>query len=582
MHPLLRHLASLLAAATLAAAVSVPAHAATFTAPQFYRPKDFTLVKKDGVYHLFYIRHSDLLPPWATELDFGHAVSPDLYRWTNLPEVMVVDPYGWDNFHVWAPHVIEVDGLYWMFYTGVSDFPGQFEDTQRMGVAVSSDLMTWNRHSSHPIWSNEGAPWAWWAPTVPAMACRDPFVMRDPAAPGQWLMYYTASPASDTAATLVGVARSPSGDLMHWVDEKPLWITHHSYTFNTLTESPHLFEHAGRWFMFITSNAGQPLTFYTSANPLGEPAEWTYRGRLRNMLGYDTATWGASEVLQDGEHDYFAYVQDNRVQVMRMVWGAGDDFSLAPPDFFHMNSMSWTNPAALENQLVGLRLASSNSYAFAGELVAFTRTSAGLEVPVPMDSLALPSRPVLEADTVLLPWYTRRWPSSRPASEAMPLRIAVADGTASTPWMIIHSNPVQSPVNQGPGGFVPDTAATASPDWGVEPPPLPQDTIPALRSTPPPSALAPPAAPRVLYRSPLGPSPAVAFELEAPGRVRAELFDLQGRRVAVLAERSFARGTHVLPWDGRDAAGLRAARGLYFVRLELPGRTWGLRLLVER
>jgi hypothetical protein len=38
------------------------------------RPKDFAFLKKDGVYHLFYIRHNDDLPNADTEKDFGHAV----------------------------------------------------------------------------------------------------------------------------------------------------------------------------------------------------------------------------------------------------------------------------------------------------------------------------------------------------------------------------------------------------------------------------------------------------------------------------------------------------------------------------
>jgi hypothetical protein len=90
------------------------------------------------------------------------------------------------------------------------------------------------------------------------------------------------------------------------------------------------------------------------------------------------------------------------------------------------------------------------------------------------------------------------------------------------------------------------------------------------------------APPRVLHDSPLGDSPALAFELAVGGDVKAEVFDLQGRRLAVLADRPFGPGAHVLPWDGRDATGLKAARGLYFARLSLPGRTWGLRLLLDR
>jgi len=574
-----RHLALLLLlGGLLLQAIPAPAHAATMVPPPSVRPKDFAFVKRNGVYHLFYIRHSDLLPPWATELDFGHAVSTDLYHWTQLTPVLPVDPDGWDNLHVWAPHVVPWDGLWWMFYTGVSDFPGSYVDTQRMGVAVSSDLTTWNRVGTGPVWTTETAPWAWWAPLRPGMACRDPFVMPDPNAPGQWLMYYTATPATDTMSTLVGVARSTTDPPGTWQDEKPLWITHQSYTFNAITESPHLFEHDGRWYLFITTNSGQPLTFYTSPDPLADPAGWTYRGRLRNMLGYDTSAWGASEQLRDGRVDLFAYVNDSQVDIKRMVWAPNGDFSLAEPSAFHMVSMEWSVPRELENRIVGLRLVSSNGWARDQPLIGWMRNRAGQVWSAPLDSLNLPEWPDLPADTVVVPWFTRRWLPELAPDEVVDLRVEMSDGTASTDWLRIHPNPVTQPPFDGPGGFESDsTVATLDPP-APTPPPIPEDTIPVFGLERGPD---PPAAPRVLTGSPLGPGPAIAFELAEAGEVRAEVFDLQGRRLVSLAERRFARGAHVLPWDGRDAGGARLARGLYFVRLAAGGRTWGLRVLLD-
>ena len=64
--------------------------------------------------------------------------------------------------------------------------------------------------------------------------------------------------------------------------------------------------------------------------------------------------------------------------------------------------------------------------------------------------------------------------------------------------------------------------------------------------------------------------------------MRVDIFDLQGRRVVTLADRGFAPGTQVLPWNGRDAAGARVARGLYFVRVVSSGRTSGARVLIDR
>jgi hypothetical protein len=546
------------------------------SAPPGIRPKDFAFVKKDGVYHLFYIRHSDFLPWWATETDFGHAVSTDLYSWTQLPPVLPIAPYSWDNLHVWAPHIVEADGLWWMFYTGVSDKPGQLVETQRLGLAVSSDLMTWTRVHSTPVWATSSVPWAWWAPLRPGMSCRDPFVMRDPAAPGQWLLYYTATPASDTTSNVIGVARSPDGDLSHWVDEKPLWITHHSQTFNVITESPHLFEHAGRWFMFITTWAGQPLTFYTSSNPVGEPSEWVYRGRLRNMLGWDTSSWAASEMLRDGDHDLFAFVDNTRIDIRRIAWLGDDSFTLDQPSSFHMVAMDWTDRIVPESRYVGLELECANGYAFDRSLVAWVRDANGQEIPAPLDSLGLPSRPSLLADSLLVPWFTRRWPGSLGADEPMTIRVAMDDGTASTPWLRVLANPVSRPDGAWPGGTVSDSTHQPPPP----PPPLPEDTIPldptgALRA----AAGEPPL--RVLVGTPLGSNPALALSLALPGDVRVDVFDLQGRRVARLADRRLSAGTHVLPWDGRDARGARAPGGLYFARAVTPAGVHGARFLLR-
>jgi hypothetical protein len=545
------------------------------TAPTGYRPKDFTLVKKDGVYHLFYIRHNDNLPPWATEIDFGHATSTDLYHWTQLPPVLPLDPTGWDNFHVWAPHVVYWDGLWWMFYTGLTDRPG-YRDTQRIGAAVSSDLMTWNRVVAQPVWSTQNAPaWAWWAPLSPYLACRDAFVMPHPSAPGQWLMYYTASPASDTTSTLIGVARS-TGEPSAWVDEKPLWITHRSWSFNVITESPHLFEHDGTWFLFITTAAGQPLTFYSGPDPLGEPAAWRYRGRLRNMLGYDTSTWFASEALKDGENDLFAFAVDDQIQILRIVWTGSDTFTLASPSVFHMIGMDWSGPLVRENQYVGLTLRSVNGFAFDTDLEAWVKDASGAEVRAPLDSLGLPAHPALTSDALQIAWFARRWPAGAPANQPMQIRIATSDGTASTPWLRVHSNSIEQQPFEGPIGRAPDGPVFDRPD-SLEADPVPGDSM----HTPTRASVTTPDGPRVVPGAPIG-GTAIAFELAERTEARVEVFDLSGRRVATLADRGFDPGAHVVSWDGRDLVGGRAPRGLYFVRLSTPRRVTATKLLLDR
>ncbi len=547
------------------------AEAAIMLAPTDIRPKDFAFIKKDGVYHLFYIRHNDFLPAFATENDFGHAISTDLYHWQQLPPVLSVNPFGWDNFHVWAPHIIQKNGLYWMYYTGITE-SSAFNDTQRIGLAVSSDLMTWTRFYDRPVWDTATAPWAWWNPQRASVACRDAFVMPDPALPGQYLMYYTATPATDTLVTQIGVARTRNGSLDEWEDLKPLLITHRSFSFNTSTESPHLFQHNGRWFMFITTNAGQPLSFFTTANPTGDPSEWIYRGRLRNMLGFDTSLWFASEYLTDGENDLFAFASVNRIEIRRIVWGTGDNFTLTEPSFFHIVSMDWTRKSVRAGDPVGLDLVVSNPLSFQQDLEAFVLDKFGVERPAPLDSLGLARRPALVSDTTRLQWFARRWPSTLPADEPMRVRIALDDGTASTPWLTVAYEP-RSDISPGNGRtFIPDTLAFEP----GEPEPEPLST--AIRPGGTRLAAKPPLEARTLPNSPVG--LAISFELAEAADVRAEIFDLQGRRVRDLADRRMSAGAQVLPWDGRDANGVRLGRGLYFARVRSGEHVSSTRVLL--
>ncbi|MGH7743076.1 MAG: hypothetical protein ACRENS_13760, partial [Candidatus Eiseniibacteriota bacterium] len=154
-----------------------PARASWMVAPVPYRPKDFALIKKDGVYHLFYIRHNTSLSGAYTETDFGHATSTDLYNWTQQPPVLPVRPAAWDNQHVWAPSIVENHGVYTLFYCGVTNLPGTYNSFQRIGLAASADLFNWARFDQ-PVFSCDQVPWAVCDPlNADATGFRDPTVV---------------------------------------------------------------------------------------------------------------------------------------------------------------------------------------------------------------------------------------------------------------------------------------------------------------------------------------------------------------------------------------------------------------------
>ena len=188
------------------------------------RAKDFSIIKRDGWFHCFYILRNPTVPYDSTELELGHAVSRDLYIWSQLPPVLHTRADNWDNTKIWAPDVHEIDGVYYMFYTGVTNAYPNYDFHQRIGLATSTDLFNWNR-LDQPVLACDQVRWAYCDPLLPSGGeFRDPCVLPDPATPGGWLMTFTARPKGATTTYVAGMAAS-SGDLTQWYNLDPLWIT---------------------------------------------------------------------------------------------------------------------------------------------------------------------------------------------------------------------------------------------------------------------------------------------------------------------------------------------------------------------
>ncbi len=170
--------------------------------------KDFCLHEVDGVWHLYHIAGtpgvSCGLP--GNEVFFGHATTRDFQTWETHEACFFLDVRGWDHGHVFAPYVITHEGKHWMFYTGVTT-----DNTQRIGVATSTDLFRWDRVCARPVIRPEEYEWAF-CPTSGGAACRDAHVIKQA---GVFQMYYTAVKADGKGC----VARASSTDLLTWNDE---------------------------------------------------------------------------------------------------------------------------------------------------------------------------------------------------------------------------------------------------------------------------------------------------------------------------------------------------------------------------
>lgn len=84
--------------------------------------------------------------------------------------------------------------------------------------------------------------------------------------------------------------------------------------------------------------------------------------------------------------------------------------------------------------------------------------------------------------------------------------------------------------------------------------------------------------PLAVALAPVAPNPGrgsarVRFTLPSVMPVRLEVLDAGGRCVRTLCDSEQEPGTHEQVWDGRDPAGQPASPGLYWLRLQTPGRT---------
>lgn len=90
-------------------------------------------------------------------LKIGVATSPDGISWTKYSNnpVLVPGPSLWDNKHVYSGPVMNLEGSYKMWYSGQS-----YADNVRIGLATSSDGLTWTKGASNPV-LDVGPPAAW-------------------------------------------------------------------------------------------------------------------------------------------------------------------------------------------------------------------------------------------------------------------------------------------------------------------------------------------------------------------------------------------------------------------------------------
>jgi beta-fructofuranosidase len=180
--------------------------------------------EENGRRHVFFLRASRaLLDPDRRHqhASIGHAVSTDLRSWRLVADALVpADEPSWDDLATWTGSVVRGPGQRWyLFYTGVSRAEHGLK--QRIGLAVSDDLIAWRRYGSHPLLEPDPR----WYETLDLtcwyeQAWRDPWVFPDPYGDG-WHMLITARSRAGAADSRGVVGHARSHDLVSWTVGPP-------------------------------------------------------------------------------------------------------------------------------------------------------------------------------------------------------------------------------------------------------------------------------------------------------------------------------------------------------------------------
>ena len=179
---------------------------------------DFCMIRSEGTYHIFYHSILESTPTAAFADTIWVAKSEDLKHWNTPSPILVTGPDWWDGEAMWAPDVIwdQRNQRWTMAYTGVDSLM-----VQRACLAHSTDLVTWNKEPSNPVFQPDSQVY-YWNPTQQWSSFRDPFLYNQG---GVWNMLSTA------AYRMGGYPGEPLGiihicrstDLLTWTDAGIFW-----------------------------------------------------------------------------------------------------------------------------------------------------------------------------------------------------------------------------------------------------------------------------------------------------------------------------------------------------------------------
>lgn len=230
----------------------------------------------DGSWHAYGIIGHKPIDPWKGETRLFHisAKSITQAKWVDHEYALTAKP-GVERV-LWAPHVIEDNGTYYMFYN-IGNLQANAPDYASWGqlcMASSKDLFTWIRYDRNPLFSDPGH-------------ARDSYVMKNN---GKYYYYYTRTFNEVDHRSSVAVRTGP--DITHWSGPKIVHVQPLQNHYGGDAESSFVIERKNKYYLFICrANTNYNRTdVYWSTDPESFPSE-----NLVTQLPVH-----AAEIIRDG------------------------------------------------------------------------------------------------------------------------------------------------------------------------------------------------------------------------------------------------------------------------------------------
>lgn len=214
-----------------------------------------TVLYEDGIFKMWYSSAVS-----ATSAAIGYATSTDGVTWNRYASNPVFSPSGvngaFDKSLAFRSEIVKSNGIYYMYYNG---FEVNDSGAGAIGLATSTDGITWNRNVGNPILSI-GSGWengSLYNTSVVIVG-------------GTWYMLYEAR---GTGSNILGLATSSDGITWTKYGSNPVLAT--SFQGLGYVAAPALVYDSGVFYIWYLGNAGDG-TYYTGRAYSTDAITWTH------------------------------------------------------------------------------------------------------------------------------------------------------------------------------------------------------------------------------------------------------------------------------------------------------------------